>query len=78
MLIEPGDTISMDIASLIRTPTLKFPPYDNLIAEIFAFSYNYNDLYIHANEVMGENRTGVWTPTVEYSFPKIKIPEGKK
>lgn len=78
MLIEPGDTISMDIASLIRTPTLKFPPYDNLIAEIFAFSYNYNDLYTHANEVMGENRTGVWTPTVEYSFPKIKIPEGKK
>ena len=78
MLIEPGDTISLDIASLIRTPTLKFPPYDNLIAEVFAFSYNYNDLYIHANEVMGENRTGVWTPTVEYSFPKIKIPEGKK
>lgn len=78
MLIEPGDTISIDIASLIRTPTLKFPPYDNLIAEVFAFSYNYNDLYIHANEVMGENRTGVWTPTVEYSFPKIKIPQNKK
>lgn len=78
MLIEPGDTITMDLASLVRTTNPKFPSYDNLICEIFAFWRSHNDMYVHFPEVMGQNTTGDWIANVEYSMPKIIIPKGTK
>lgn len=78
MLIEPGDTIKMDLASLVRTTTPLFPSYDSLICEVFAFWRSHNHMYIHWPEVMGQNKTGDWIAQNEYSLPQIKIPSGTK
>lgn len=78
MLIEPGDTISIDMATILRTTTMLFPSYDDLIAEIFWFKQDYNNLYAHTKELMGENTTGTWTQTIEYALPQCKIPANTK
>lgn len=78
MLIQPGDTIIMNMASLIRTPAQLFPCYDSLICEVFAFWRSHNDMYVHFNEVMGENKTGIWIAQQEYSLPQVVIPSGTK
>lgn len=78
MLVEPGDTISIDMATIIRTTTMKFPSFDDLYAEIFWFKQDWNNLYAHTKELMGENRTGAWTQTIEYALPNINIPAGTK
>lgn len=78
MLIQPGDTIIMNMASLIRTPAQLFPCYDSLICEVFAFWRSHNDMYVHFNEVMGENKTGIWIAQQEYSLPQVVIPANTK
>lgn len=78
MLVEPGDTIMMDMASIIRTTTLLFPPFDNLICEIFWFKQDWLNLYDHTRELMGENRTGSWYQQIEYALPSIVIPANTK
>lgn len=78
MLVEQGDTISISYATILRTTTMLFPSYDNLVCELFAFGITNNDLYGHWNELMGENTTGDWETLVEYSLPQLIIPENKK
>lgn len=78
MLVEPGDTINLSLACLLRMTTMLFPSFDNLVCEIFAFSVTNNDMNDHFNEIMGENISGDWDNIPEYSLPQIQIPEGKK
>lgn len=78
MLIEPGDTITLDMASIIRTTTPLFPSFDQLVCEIFAFWRSHNNLYIHFPEIMGQNKTGVWIAQNEYSLPQVVIPANTK
>lgn len=74
LLIEPGDTISIDMSSIIKTTTLRHPTNQSLIAEIFWFSQEKLNLFDKDKEVHGENTEGEWYATSEKQYPIIEIP----
>lgn len=74
--ILPGDTVSMDLASVIRMATPVYPVMDNITASISFFFVPYRLIWDHFEEFMGENKTSYWTQPIEYTVPQLEIPEG--
>jgi hypothetical protein len=71
--VLPGDTFSIDQAAIIRMTTPIFPVMDNCYMDIYYFFAPNRILWKNWKRFMGENDTGPWAQTQEYTIPQIKI-----
>lgn len=72
--VLPGDTFSMDIATLVRMSTPIFPTMDNAYLDTYFFFVPNRLVWEHWREFNGENRDSYWTQPVEYSVPTLISP----
>lgn len=72
--VLPGDTFSMDVASLVRMSTPIFPVMDNAYMDTYFFFVPNRLLWEHWREFNGENRETYWTQPTEYSVPVLYAP----
>lgn len=71
----PGDTFTMDTSMVIRVNSAFIKPVmDNMYADIYYFSIPNRLVWDNWQEFMGENKSGPWTQTTEYTIPQIKAP----
>lgn len=71
--VLPGDTFSIDQAAIIRMTTPIFPVMDNCYMDIYYFFTPNRILWKNWKRFMGENDTGPWAQTQEYTIPQIKV-----
>lgn len=72
--IYPGDTVRLNnISMVVRATTPKVPTMDNAFADVFIFGIPKRICWEHFREMMGENRTGIWAPSIEYTEKQIKF-----
>ena len=71
--VLPGDTFSIDQAAIIRMTTPIFPVMDNCYMDIYYFFTPNRILWKNWKRFMGENDTGPWAQTQEYTIPQVKI-----
>lgn len=71
--VLPGDTFSIDQAAIIRMTTPIFPVMDNCYLDIYYFNVPCRILWEHFKRFMGENDTGPWAQTQEYTIPQVKV-----
>ena len=69
--VLPGDTRSVDMASLVRMSTPIAPIMDNIHLDFFAFFVPNRIVWDHWKEFMGENNTSAGIPQVSYTIPYI-------
>lgn len=74
--ILPGDTVEMDMGSIIRMSTPIAPVMDNAICDIYWFFVPHRLVWEHFKEFWGENNTTYWEQTTEYEIPQIEAPSG--
>ena len=67
--VLPGDTRSIDMASLVRMSTPIAPIMDNIYIDYFAFYVPARLTWIHWKEFTGENNSGAGIPLVSYTVP---------
>lgn len=72
----PGDTVSMDMAEVIRMGTPIAPIMDDLYAKISWFFVPYRVIWSHFKQFCGENDVSAWTQTTEYTLPQQPIAAG--
>lgn len=77
--VLPGDTFDITTSKVVRMQTLLTPVMDNIYLDTYFFFVPNRLVWTHWRELMGENRTSAWLPSVEYSVPQIKLtcPVGK-
>lgn len=75
--VLPGDTFSVDQAAIIRMTTPIFPVMDNCYMDIYYFFTPNRILWKNWKRFMGENDTGPWAQTQEYTIPQIKVEASK-
>lgn len=71
--VLPGDTFSIDQAAIIRMTTPIFPVMDNCYMDIYYFYTPNRILWKNWKRFMGENDTGPWALTKEYTVPQIRV-----
>ena len=71
--VLPGDTFSVDQAAIIRMTTPIFPVMDNCYMDIYYFFTPNRILWKNWKRFMGENDSGPWVQTQEYTIPQIRI-----
>lgn len=71
--VLPGDTFSIDQAAIIRMTTPIFPVMDNCHMDIYYFNVPCRIIWDNFKRFMGENDTGPWAQTQEYTIPQVKI-----
>lgn len=71
--VLPGDTFSIDQAAIIRMTTPIFPVMDNCHMDIYYFNVPCRILWKNFKRFMGENDTGPWVQTQEYTIPQVKV-----
>ena len=71
--VLPGDTFSIDQAAIIRMTTPIFPVMDNCHMDIYYFSVPCRIIWEHFKRFMGENDSGPWAQTQEYTIPQVKV-----
>lgn len=71
--VLPGDTFSIDQAAIIRMTTPIFPVMDNCYMDIYYFNVPCRIIWDHFKRFMGENDTGPWAQTQEYTIPQVKV-----
>lgn len=71
--VLPGDTFSVDQAAIIRMTTPIFPVMDNCYMDIYYFFAPNRILWKNWKRFMGENDSGPWAQTQEYTIPQIKV-----
>lgn len=69
--ILPGSTVSIDTSMVARLTTPIHPTMGNAYMDIYYFYCPCRLVWEHFVNLMGENDTGPWTPTVEYSVPVV-------
>lgn len=72
--ILPGDTIKMNMASLLRMQTPIFPVMDNAYCDIYFFFVPHRIVWDHWKEFWGENNLTHWEQPVTYTIPQITSP----
>ena len=73
--IMPGDTVKMNMASVVRMMTPIAPVMDNANLDVYFFFVPNRLLWKHWKQFMGENDTAPWKQTTEYEIPQIVAPE---
>ena len=71
--VLPGDTFSIDQAAIIRMTTPIFPVMDNCHMDVYYFNVPCRILWKNFKRFMGENDTGPWAQTQEYTIPQVKV-----
>lgn len=71
--VLPGDTFSIDQAAIIRMTTPIFPVMDNCYMDVYYFNVPMRILWKNFKRFMGENDTGPWAQTQEYTIPQVKV-----
>lgn len=69
--ILPGDTISLDVSSLVRMATPINATMDDAYLDIFAFFVPNRLTWEHWVNLQGENTEGKWYSDVEYTVPTM-------
>lgn len=69
--VLPGDTRSIDMASLVRMSTPISPIMDNVYMDYFCFFCPNRLVWTHWKEFMGENNTSAGIPSQSYSIPYV-------
>ena len=72
----PGDTLKLNLASLIREMTPIHPTMDNCVADIYFFSIPRRLTWTHFKNFMGENDSTYWEEPNEYEIPQVTSPSG--
>lgn len=67
--VLPGDTITLDMASLIRMNTPVNAFMGNIYCDIYAFFVPNRLVWNHWKQFMGEPESEAWTETTEYTIP---------
>lgn len=74
--VLPGDTMTIDMASIVRMATPITPVMDNAFMDVYFFQVPNRLVWEHWREFMGENRLTHWEQPTEYEIPQIKAPAG--
>lgn len=69
--VLPGDTRSVDLASLVRMSTPIAPIMDNIYIDYYAFFVPNRLVWSHWKEFMGENNESAGIPSTQYSIPYL-------
>lgn len=69
--VLPGDTRSMDMASLVRMSTPIAPIMDNIYLDFFAFFVPNRIVWDHWKEFQGENNSSAGIPSTTYAVPYV-------
>lgn len=72
--ILPGDTVKMNMGSLIRMQTPLFPVMDNAYCDLLFFFVPHRLVWEHWKEFWGENNLTAWEQQTEYTIPQITAP----
>lgn len=67
--ILPGDTVSLDISSVIRFQTMLSPVYDNLVADFHAYFVPHRLVWNHWEDFMGDNKVSHGLRPLPILFP---------
>ena len=73
--VLPGDTIQIDMSSIVRMATPLYPVMDNMFCDIYWFFVPRRLTWNHWEEFWGQN-DDEWTQTNEYEIPQIEAPSG--
>lgn len=71
--VLPGDTRSIDIASLIRMSTPIAPIMDDIVMEFFAFFVPNRIVWDHWKQFMGESDVAGYDAVSEYTVPSANV-----
>lgn len=71
--ILPGDTVTLDLAQVIRMSTPIAPIMDNMYADIYFFFVPNRIVWSNWEQFCGANETGAWTNTASHSVPMTDI-----
>lgn len=74
--VLPGDTFDVSTAKVVRMQPMVAPPMDDLFLDTYFFFVPNRLVWEHWSNLMGENDTTSWYPTVDYSVPQITSPSG--
>ena len=72
----PGDTVKINLATLIREQTPIHPTMDNSVCDIYFFSIPRRLTWDHWKNFMGENDQSYWEQPNEYEIPQVTSPTG--
>ncbi len=74
--ILPGDSINLNISSVVRLQTLLAPIFTNIFLDTYAFFVPTPLTWEHWKEFLGENNKSAWIDATSYRVPRISSPEG--
>lgn len=72
--VLPGDTFDVSTAKVVRMQPMVAPPMDDLFLDTYFFFVPNRLVWEHWTNLMGENDTTSWYPTVDYSVPQVISP----
>ena len=72
--VLPGDTFDVSTAKVVRMQPMVAPPMDDLFLDTYYFFVPNRLVWDHWTNLMGENDTTSWYPTVDYSVPQLISP----
>lgn len=73
--VLPGDTFDVSTAKVVRMQPMVAPPMDDLFLDTYFFFVPNRLVWEHWTNLMGENDTTSWYPTVDYSVPQLISPQ---
>lgn len=72
--VLPGDTFDVSTAKVVRMQPMVSQPMDDLFLDTYYFFVPNRLVWEHWKNLMGENDTTSWYPTVDYSVPQVISP----
>lgn len=75
--VLPGDTMEVSTSKVVRMQTLLTPVMDNMYLDTYYFFVPNRLVWDHWTNLMGENDTTSWYPSVDYSVPQITSPTSR-
>lgn len=73
--VLPGDTFDVTTAKVVRMQPMVAPPMDDLFLDTYYFFVPNRLVWEHWPNLMGENDTTSWYPTVDYTVPQLVSPQ---
>lgn len=72
--VLPGDTFDVSTAKVVRMQPMVAPPMDDLFLDTYFFFVPNRLVWDHWTNLMGENDSTSWYPSVDYSVPQLISP----
>ena len=71
--VLPGDSVSLDLAALVRQTTPLHPTMDNAYLEFHFYFVPNRLVWSHWENFMGQNDSGPWVPSTTYQIPQLAV-----